>query len=129
MISRYEAHALLQSIAFLLLFPLGALVALFRNKIGYGWKTTHITLQLTASAMVFLAVYLMATRPNKKESVEKQNHRLLGKTIVGLIVFQLVWAFVGRRVVDYGTWLWIHMVLSVGIIAGGWTNLWLGAKS
>jgi hypothetical protein len=124
---RYVLHGIFMLLAFLVVFPLGALVAVFRHSIGPGWKTVHVALQLFGAGLVFIAAGLMAWRPNKKESSKPVPtfHRALGKTVVVLIVVQLLWAFMGRRLVDWTVWLWIHGLLSAAILITGWTNVYL----
>lgn len=125
----YQVHGLLQTIAFLVLFPLGALIAYFRNSIGPGWKMFHVGIQLTATLFVFTAVTIVASikRDKSTEKINK-NHRILGRIVVITIVLQLLWAFFGRNVVNWDTWLTIHMLLSATIIIGGITNIVLGSQ-
>ena len=128
----YQLHGLLQVIAFGVLFPLGALIALFRDSVGDSWRKYHVIIQLAATIMVFAAVTVVhmgdpKDRPKMDASALKY-HKIIGPTVVLLIVAQLLWAFKGRDLVEYVTWLNIHMVLSASIITLGLTNIYLGWK-
>lgn len=128
MYSGYQIHGLLQSLVFLILYPLGALIALLRNYIGPSWKIYHVSIQLTASFLFFIAIGIIAyttyEKP-KKESKIRTIHRWNGRLIATLIVFQLFWAYQGRNYVEWTAWYWIHMSLSASIILLGWTNIYL----
>jgi uncharacterized membrane protein YozB (DUF420 family) len=140
MVSVYEVHALLQVIAFGVLFPTGALIAAFRESIGESWRKWHVGIQLTAVALVFVAVTIVHIGDGKKgekeedkQKKEKQTdsrwlrfHKIVGPIVVLLILVQLVWAFLARRLVEWGTWLHIHMLLSGAIITLGLANIYIG---
>lgn len=128
MYSGYQIHGLIQSLVFLILYPLGALIALLRNYIGPSWKIYHVSIQLTASLLFFIAISIIAYttygKP-KKESTYRTIHRWNGRLIATLIVFQLFWAYQGRNYVEWMTWYWVHMSLSASIILLGWSNIYL----
>jgi len=126
----YIIHGLLQATAFLILYPLGALVALFRDRIGEHWRPLHISLQLFATFLVFVAVGIVKLAETKKEKEKeaktgwRKAHTILGPMVVSIIILQLLWAFLGRRMMtDWVLWYRIHMVLSALIILGGVTNV------
>jgi len=130
----YQVHGLMQAIVFLILYPLGALTALFRNYIGPKWRPIHIGIQLTATFLfiiaISLALYLGFNRiPSKdKDTTIQKLHRALGRTIAGIIALQIFWAYYGRNYVDWMTWYYIHMTLSSLIILGGFTNIYIARK-
>ena len=128
----FAVHGILQCIAFGILFPLGILVALLRNYVGEKWFTFHVGIQLTAVATVFVALIIasIATAYKPKQPSPRPTptpvHVIVGYVILGLIIFQLVWAMGLRHVIDRPLWYAIHMILASCIIVGGWTNLYLG---
>lgn len=133
----YKLHGTLQAIAFLLLFPIGVLIALFRERIGPSWRTYHVIFQLTATLTVVVAissvVYANRQQP-KKETSEEENpsalrriHKILGPIVASLILVQLLWAFFGRKLMmDWNRWYQIHITLSGSILLGGITNVLIG---
>jgi peptidoglycan biosynthesis protein MviN/MurJ (putative lipid II flippase) len=129
----YQIHGLLQFIAFCILYPLGAGIALFRDKIGIHWKTYHVLIQIIATMIVFIAIatIIYASKTQKKEKEEKKSflvklHTTLGPIVILVIVIQLFWAFFGKHFVSWDTWYTTHMMLSGCIILGGITNVLLG---
>ena len=130
MISLYQLHGLLRFIAFGILFPIGALIAVFREYIGESWYKWHVGIQLTAVVLVFIALIVVHI-PKKKARVDKKYyrlHKIIGPTIVMLIITQVFWAYVGRKIVSWTPWLYIHMALSASIIGLGWFNLYIGKQ-
>lgn len=123
----YQIHGLFQVIAFIILFPLGAAIAYFRNSIGSIWRPLHIGIQLLAIAFVFIAYAIVKYANSKKKSSEKKSinqiHKGLGYTVLVFIVLQLIWAFFGKWIVPWMTWYYIHMTLSALIIISGITNI------
>ena len=123
----YQIHGLFQVIAFIILFPLGAAIAYFRNRIGPLWRPLHIGIQLLAIAFVFIAYAIVKYANSKKKSSEKKSinqiHKGLGYTVLVFIVLQLIWAFFGKWIVPWMTWYYIHMTLSALIIISGITNI------
>jgi len=141
----YLLHGILQAKAFLVLFPAGILIAVFRESIGIRWLMYHIICQFLAALCVFTAVAVMmyakySENKNKDKDRDKDEyahdeskesvpyHVYLGFAVVGLIVFQLIWASLLRNssIIPRPVWLRIHILLAVGILAGGWTNIYLG---
>lgn len=126
--SPYQIHGMLQGIVFLILYPLGALIALLRNQIRPSWRPYHVGIQLTASILFFIAISIVAYasygKP-KKESTIRNLHRWNGRLIALLIITQLFWAYQGRNYVEWMTWYYVHMSLSASIILLGWTNIYL----
>lgn len=127
----YKIHALLQVISFGILFPTGALIAAFRNSIGESWRKWHVGIQLTAVALVFAAVTIVHIGNDNDEKKNHDSpwlrfHKIVGSTVVLLIVLQLLWAFFARRLVDWDNWLHIHMLLSGAIITLGIANVYIG---
>lgn len=127
--SPYQIHGLLQSIVFFILYPLGALIAVFRNQIGPSWRPYHVGIQLTASTLFFIAIGMVAYasygKPKKESSQIRTLHRWNGRLIALLIVTQLFWAYQGRNYVEWMTWYYIHISLSASILLLGWTNIYL----
>ena len=145
----YLLHGILQAKAFLILFPAGILIAIFRESIGIRWLMYHIVCQVLAALCVFTAVAVMMYAKylenknknqdkNKDQDKKKHDHSgskesfsyhvYLGFAVVGLIVFQLIWASLLRNssIIPRPIWLRIHILLAVAILAGGWTNIYLG---
>lgn len=137
----FMIHGILQVIAFAILFPLGILVAIFRDYVGDRWFMYHVTLQLTATAAVFVAVAIaavaIAASTKKKEKEKEENktpknktstHVIVGFVLVGLICLQILWAMYFRHIVPRPIWYVIHMILATVIILLGWANLYLGYR-
>ena len=126
--SPFQIHGIIQLLVFLILFPIGATVALLRDKIGPSWRRIHVSIQLTA-VMLYLIAVSIALYANHQRKVDKprsfinQLHRWLGRTVGTLILLQVIWAFFGRQWVMWDTWYTIHMTLSASIILGGITNI------
>jgi predicted permease len=120
-------HIMLQTLAFFVLFPLGVIIAAFRSVIGQSWLFWHVCFQLLGSVCVVAAV-MVISMASKKHHNHTYTHRLLGKVVVSLIVIELIWAFIGRRIVPWNVWLTIHVVLATLILACGWANIYLGVK-
>ena len=134
--SLYQIHGLLQSIVFLVLFPLGASIALFRRFIGSRWRVMHVSIQLTAITLFMIAIsiaYYMGNiknKGNKKDDDRQINklHKYMGRFIFIVIVLQLFWAYQGRKIVSWTVWYYIHMLLSSIIIISGITNILIARK-
>lgn len=137
----YKVHGVLQMTAFFLLFPLGAAIALFREKIGPSWKQYHIIIQLTATFIVFLAISSVLYAKSLEKQINNQTetkietktenkirktHKILGPLVVSVIIIQILWAYQGRNLVEWNTWYITHMTFSVFIIFGGITNVIFG---
>lgn len=126
----YQLHGLLQMIAFLILFPIGAMIALFRDKVGSNWKLFHVGTQIIAICVV-IAAYIVIKYAKSKQKNKKHNdkdlinkiHITIGYTIGILIAIQVAWAYLGKRIVDWSIWYTIHMILSACIIVGGIINI------
>ena len=126
----YQLHGLLQMVAFLILFPIGALIALFRDKVGSNWKIFHVSVQLLAITTV-VAAYIVIKYAKSKQKNNKQKpkqlinkiHIATGYTVGAFIILQLFWAFFGKSIVYWSTWYTIHMILSACIILGGISNI------
>lgn len=127
--SPFQIHGLIQSLVFLILFPIGAMVALLRDKIGPSWRRIHVSIQLTGVALYLTAVSIAfyANQKRKATMQEKplinQLHIWIGRTVGTLILLQVIWAFFGRSWVMWDTWYVVHMTLSALIILGGITNI------
>ena len=146
-------HGILQSIAFIVLFPLGALVAYFRENIVAIWFPIHVSLQMMGLLVVLIALYVMyvakktTSLPKKEQAAEKQEekqaekqaekeegkvstsrelHRFIGPLVVFALFIQFFWAFYGRKIVEWTTWYRIHMMLATIVILGGFTNIFFG---
>ena len=142
----YTIHALLQVIAFLVLFPLGIIIALTKNYIGPSWFILHIIFQSLGVFCVFAAIAFMAyaqylKNKNKTNTTTKEPnsntpdtnqqlpaHVIIGIIIVCLIILQLIWAVFLRHTINRDIWVLIHIILAVLILSLGWTNLYLGYK-
>lgn len=135
-------HGILQTIAFLVVLPIGALIAILRRQIGEGWLKYHVAFQLTGVAIVFIAGGIQlykwhlqrknapkdaeAPPTKRKLSPKILIHIILGSLVSLVLIVQLFWAFLGRRYFEWMTWYYVHVALSSFIIAGGVTNLWIG---
>jgi len=130
----YELHGLLQFSIFIFIFPIGALIALFRESIGPSWRKFHVGFQLTGVALFLVAISLAIymgfhiVKDKQKMPLIKKIHHALGRVLAGVILFQVLWAFYGRKYVDWMTWYYVHMALSATIILGGWTNIALAIR-
>ena len=127
----YQIHGIFQVVAFLILFPLGAAIAYFRNSIGPIWRPLHIGIQLLAVTVVFIAYGIVKYANSKKKPHESKPinklHKGLGYTVITLIILQLLWAFFGKLIVPWMAWYYIHMTLSGLIIISGITNIIIAA--
>ena len=136
----YTTHALLQIKAFLVLFPLGIIIALTKSYIGPNWFILHIIFQSLGVFCVFTAIALMAyaqylknkTKTPKSKTPEENKplptHVIIGIIIVCLIILQLIWAIFLRHVIDREIWKSIHIIFAILILGLGWINLYLGYK-
>lgn len=129
----YKIHGLLQLLAFLILFPIGGLIAVMRNSIGPKWLAYHIFFQVSAAICVFTAAALAAYAGKKKHHNEKDHkepivntlHIWFGRIIVTLVFLQLLWAFIARHFVGPTIWYMIHVTMAAIIILGGFTQIFL----
>ncbi len=128
-------HGNLQRIAFLVLFPIGGAIALMRHKIGDGWLKYHVFFQLTATLVVFTAigVQLVKWKRKRKENTPKQpmspilmTHIVIGSIVSFLLVSQILWAYIGRKIAPWDVWYYTHMTMAVLIVGGGIANLVVG---
>jgi hypothetical protein len=132
MYNLYAIHGVLQVIAFAVLFPLGVLVAVFREWIGSSWFVAHVALQSAATLTLIAALACAGVAENANKNKHDHNdhntslHVIVGYCVVGLVAFQIVWAVFLRQVVPRPIWLAVHSVLAIGILGTGWTNLYLG---
>lgn len=130
----YTIHGVLQVIAFLILYPLGfAMVLLQRYRM-------HAIIQVTASLIVLAAVVLAvlasslggkqeAPTPADREAANTRSaHRMLGGMVAFLIVLQLVWALGMHGRVSWSAWYPVHVTLALGVVLGGWLNLYLAYR-
>ena len=132
----YTLHGLLQASAFLLLFPIGILIALSKAYIGNRWFILHIIFQtlgiccvFTAIALMAYAQYLKTKAQNAKPAETKKplpTHVIVGIIIVILIILQVIWAVFLRHTINREIWVNIHILLAILILTLGWTNLYLG---
>lgn len=125
----YQIHGLLQIIAFGFLFPLGIVIALFRHQIGGRWHKYHVAIQLLAVTLVFIAVtvvHLGKRPPQIKNKTYLNYHKIVGPSIVLLIIAQLLLAFLGHQIIEGPAWLYIHMTLAAFISTLGLLNIYLG---
>jgi len=129
----YIIHGLLQVIAFVVLYPIGALIALFRNSIGPLWLPVHVTIQLLATFCVFLAlgimIYAKSVVKNNDSSRFSRKHEILGFTLIFCIILQLIWAVFMRAHVPWTVWFNVHLALATFIIVGGYVNVFLGVQN
>lgn len=120
-LSFIEIHAGLQLLAFMLFFPLGSIIALYRERIGYQWFRLHVIFQSLGTLCVALAVSFAIAHHRRENSVEtesriKRLHKANGYLIVSVLVFQWVWAVFARLYVPWNLWLNIHMILAAALI-------------
>lgn len=140
-------HGNLQRLAFLVLFPIGGAIAMFRHKIGPGWLRYHVFFQVTATLVVFFAAGIQVYKWSQKKKIEYTEggeegaepvkraippmlmaHIVLGSMVGILLIIQLLWAFFARRYIAWHVWYYIHVTLAVFILAGGLGNLFIGYK-
>lgn len=130
-------HGILQTVAFLLLLPIGVAIAVLRHHIGPGWLKYHVFFQLLATLVVFTASGLQFYKwyqrrkesraaPKRTISPKLLTHIVLGSTVTVLLILQVFWAYLGRRYFEWMTWYYVHVALASIIILGGLTNLWIG---
>lgn len=140
--SLYKWHALLQVIAFLILLPIGVIIAILRNYIGPGWHWWHVTIQFVATIMIFTAIVLVKIAERmytQKEDDDKKVtretnkyikwHKIVGPIVVSLIILQWIWAYFGIKIVgSFNIWLTIHAIIAFLILPLGWLQVYLGYK-
>ena len=134
--SLYLLHGILQIVAFLILFPIGILIAIFKNYIGAYWFISHILFQSFGIICVFTAVLVMiyakslqnikdtnptpTTNTNTTTNMHTQNspslHAIIGFIIIALIIIQVIWAVFVRKIINHDLWAKIHLVLAILII-------------
>lgn len=130
--SLYQIHGLMQFIAFGILFPLGAIVALLRYRIGEGWYKVHVGIQLLATSFVVVALALVhiakakSTEKPKLDPKYLRYHKIVGPLVVALLALQICWAFFGRKLIEGKPWLYIHIILAIALISLGWFNIYIG---
>lgn len=128
-------HAILQSTAFLIVFPLGAIVALYRDRIGASWFRYHVALQTLGTLLVVVAVslaiaYRVTDKHDHKEepSRTKKRHRTNGYVVVSVLAAQWLWAVFMRGLIPWGIWLNAHMLLAVLLVSLGFYQIYLGSQ-
>ena len=127
-VTRYHIHAVLQLTAFCLVFPLGIAVAVFRSYIGSSWLWIHIIAQCIGVILVTTAILVVSNNHEHKDKTT-QPHKVMGKVVFGLLVAEILWAILGRRLgVPYQVWLIVHVCLAIAIVCGGWINIYLAVK-
>lgn len=127
----FHIHGLLQILIFTILYPIGALTALARNRIGLSWRKYHVAIQLVATILLFISVTIMhiALRRKKEPPTDSlKHHILIGRIVVATVLIQLAWAFLGRRFVSWNMWYSIHVLLSTIILLFGWYNIYVATR-
>ena len=139
----YMLHGILQTLAFLILFPIGIIIALCKNYIGPRWFILHISFQSFGIICVFtaiiLAVYAESLKSKDahidgdKEPVNNKSeipslHVILGIIVIILLITQIIWAVFVRKIINHDLWAKIHLILALLILGFGWTNIYLGYK-
>ncbi len=128
----YQIHGILQLLAFLVLFPIGVVIALMRNTIGPKWLIYHIFFQISAALCVFIASALVIiAEKGKKESHDHEDNKPLarllhvwnGRIVVTLIFLQLLWAFFGKFFVPLSLWYMTHITFAILILLGGFAQV------
>ena len=71
-VNLFAIHGILQILTFVILFPLGALIALFREQVGKNWFILHISIQILASLTVFIALIIINIAIKNKETLNKE---------------------------------------------------------
>jgi hypothetical protein len=129
----YKIHALLNSIVFLFLFPVGILIAILRYYIGPIWIKLHIAFQLSGLLLLIISTIVIITassanrkKEEKSESKNRKLHKFLGPIIILLVFTQVFWAYYGRNLLSYNTWLYSHSILGLTILGLGWYQVYLG---
>ena len=143
----YMLHGILQTLAFLILFPIGIIIALCKNYIGPRWFILHILFQSFGIICVFTAVILAVyaeslkskiNHTNRQEDIHVQTpnnkselpqlHVIFGIVVIILIIKQIIWAVFVRKIINHDLWAKIHLILALLILGFGWTNIYLGYK-
>lgn len=135
----YLLHGILNSFVFLVLFPIGALIAVFRNRLGPNWLKYHILFQISGvvllmvSGSIILYAHAHSAKDGKPDDDNKPEHKTSRHAIFGIAVFalvaaQIMWAYFGKKIVDWSVWLNIHTVLASVLLLVGWYQVFLGAR-
>ena len=134
MVNLFAIHGILQLITFAVLFPLGILIAIFRERVGPNWFKLHVGIQITGSLTLLSALIIVSIAKKQKQKEDNDSithlpaHVIVGRIVVILVILQLIWAIAFRHIIPRPIWFAIHMVLATGIITVGWTNLYLGYR-
>lgn len=138
--SLYKVHGILQAIAFLFLFPLGVVVAIFRQYLGSWWLKAHLILQFLATLCVVIAIIAIVLAHQKheskdkdekshdNESTEKRAHKIIGPILVTILLLQWIWAILVRGKVDWDVWYKVHLLLAGLIVTLGFVQVYLGVR-
>lgn len=122
----------MQAAAFLVFFPIGNAVAVFRSYLGPWWLKVHLISQFVATFLVLGSVTLIAskgehfTSENKEKEKYNKAHHILGPIVVSLIVLQWIWALLVRGHVAWDTWFKVHMALAILVMTSGWSQIYIG---
>lgn len=127
----YQIHGIINSTVFLLLLPIGIIIAALRNYIGPEWLKWHVFFQLTSVILLIISGSLVfyANRNHKKQKEISKNrklHKIIGPTILSLLFLQIFWAYYGKYLVSYNIWLMIHAGFGISILGLGWYQIYLG---
>jgi NADH:ubiquinone oxidoreductase subunit 6 (subunit J) len=97
----------------MILFTLGAIIAILRKSIGEVWLRIHLVCQLCATLILLLSITLVIyTSKNKNKADPKTpvgRHKIIGKILLSIILFQVVFAFIGKRIFEKSTWYIIQV--------------------
>ena len=132
-----DVHGLLQIFAFVIVFPAGILVAIFRDALGPTWIRWHLVLQLIGTIMVTTAIVLIKIKRknHSHDSIEGKGsgamdmHRYIGPVVFVALVLQWIWALYMRGKIDWIWWFRVHVVLAGIILLGGWFQIYLGIRA
>lgn len=119
-------HGILQIIVFTILFPSVIATALLRKRIGDKWKQYHVSLAILTIIMFTIAVTLGISKANMRHITL---HKIIGLSLIFLIAFQIVWAYLGKKVVSKHKWFKIHKYGAFIIVAAGVINIILAQSN
>jgi len=127
----HKIHGILNIFA-ISLFTFGVIIAFIRELIGEKWFIIHITSQLCATLILTISIILViytSTNKNKPDPKTKiGRHKILGKILLSLIYFQILFAFIGKRLLDRNIWVILHTIIASIILILGWIQIYLIIK-
>ncbi len=126
----YIVHIALNLLGTILLI-IGVSIAIFRNSVGSNWYSYHKGCQITAIALISIAVLLglwLRSYYPRPDATENWWHATIGIFLLILLLIQGWWAIVMNSQVEKETFLMVHRILATLIIAGVIYQVYLGWK-